>query len=552
MRDGRVVADPERDLAKLAVVERHHATGPGRRRARARLRPARRRVRLDRRARRAQPRRRRASTTRACAPASSGSPSSAAGSRSPTAARSAASSRCRSPGCCPRRRPRTSSQRLDALVALLREQGVARRRAVHDAQLPRALRHPGRSSSPTAGWSTWSPRASSRSRCDRGDPPRAVGAGRAVQLLDALNAPEMMAHLGGPEPADKLDERQARYLEPRLADVHHPRGRRARGQRSASGTASGAARTSTRCGWLVAAARIRGAAIATRATELVLDRVRADGAPPRGPRLPGASRTRRRTRSAAARVHPARARRTSSTRPAPGCTATTGGSSWTRPSGEGVLMLPLMFRRHPDRRRCSRSWTPTSRTPSRRPGTRGSPRSWRSRRCSRRSRRSSCCRSPASRSRTARSATSPRSARRRSAPCSARCCCTCSRGVGGRPLVHAAASAAAHHRARPRPRRRLVRPPRGADRAASGGSSRASAASSRCPPGWPEMPVGRFLAATTAGALRLERALLGAGALLGAQYDRIEGIRRPGRDGRAASRSCSRCVAGVVWLRRGG
>jgi adenine deaminase len=27
IRDGRVVADPERDLAKLAVVERHHATG---------------------------------------------------------------------------------------------------------------------------------------------------------------------------------------------------------------------------------------------------------------------------------------------------------------------------------------------------------------------------------------------------------------------------------------------------------------------------------------------------------------------------------------------
>ena len=27
MRDGRVVADPARDLAKLAVVERHHATG---------------------------------------------------------------------------------------------------------------------------------------------------------------------------------------------------------------------------------------------------------------------------------------------------------------------------------------------------------------------------------------------------------------------------------------------------------------------------------------------------------------------------------------------
>jgi adenine deaminase len=27
VRDGRVVADPERDLAKIAVVERHHATG---------------------------------------------------------------------------------------------------------------------------------------------------------------------------------------------------------------------------------------------------------------------------------------------------------------------------------------------------------------------------------------------------------------------------------------------------------------------------------------------------------------------------------------------
>ena len=27
MRDGEVVADPERDLAKIAVVERYHATG---------------------------------------------------------------------------------------------------------------------------------------------------------------------------------------------------------------------------------------------------------------------------------------------------------------------------------------------------------------------------------------------------------------------------------------------------------------------------------------------------------------------------------------------
>ena len=31
-------------------------------------------------------------------------------------------------------------------------------------------------------------------------------------LLDAFNAPSMTAHLGGPEPLEKLDERHARYL----------------------------------------------------------------------------------------------------------------------------------------------------------------------------------------------------------------------------------------------------------------------------------------------------------------------------------------------------
>lgn len=32
-----------------------------------------------------------------------------------------------------------------------------------------------------------------------------------LELVERLNAPEMMRHLGGPEPADKLPERQARY-----------------------------------------------------------------------------------------------------------------------------------------------------------------------------------------------------------------------------------------------------------------------------------------------------------------------------------------------------
>lgn len=35
---------------------------------------------------------------------------------------------------------------------------------------------------------------------------------RGAALLEAMNAPEQMAHLGGPESAEKLKERQSRYL----------------------------------------------------------------------------------------------------------------------------------------------------------------------------------------------------------------------------------------------------------------------------------------------------------------------------------------------------
>ena len=52
---GHAVADPTRDLAKLAVVERHLGTRPGGSGVRARVRPAARRDRIQRRARRSQP-----------------------------------------------------------------------------------------------------------------------------------------------------------------------------------------------------------------------------------------------------------------------------------------------------------------------------------------------------------------------------------------------------------------------------------------------------------------------------------------------------------------
>jgi len=94
-------------------------------------------------------------------------------------------------------------------------------------------------------------------------------------LLDLLNAPEMMEHLGGPEPEKRLDERQARYLEPasgmctiRLGDAKAGSvgfwDRQWRGAEVYE------------IGWLVLPA-YQGRGIATRAAELVLDAVRADG-----------------------------------------------------------------------------------------------------------------------------------------------------------------------------------------------------------------------------------------------------------------------------------
>ena len=94
-------------------------------------------------------------------------------------------------------------------------------------------------------------------------------------LLDALNAPAMMAHLGGPEPAQKLDERQARYLEPRSGMFTI----RAGGEKAGSvgfWDREWRGEDVYEIGWLVLPA-FQGRGIATRAAELVLDRVRADG-----------------------------------------------------------------------------------------------------------------------------------------------------------------------------------------------------------------------------------------------------------------------------------
>jgi membrane protein DedA with SNARE-associated domain len=69
------------------------------------------------------------------------------------------------------------------------------------------------------------------------------------------------------------------------------------------------------------------------------------------------------------------------------------------------------------------------------------------------------------------------------------------------------------------------------------------------PAGLSEMPLWRFLAATTAGALMWNAALLGAGALLGAQYDRVEGYVGPVSTVVMVAVALA-AVAGVVWLRR--
>jgi membrane protein DedA with SNARE-associated domain len=69
------------------------------------------------------------------------------------------------------------------------------------------------------------------------------------------------------------------------------------------------------------------------------------------------------------------------------------------------------------------------------------------------------------------------------------------------------------------------------------------------PAGLSEMPLWRFLAATTAGALLWNAALLGAGALLGTQYDRVEGYVGPVSTAVMVVVVLA-VVAGVVWLRR--
>jgi membrane protein DedA with SNARE-associated domain len=69
------------------------------------------------------------------------------------------------------------------------------------------------------------------------------------------------------------------------------------------------------------------------------------------------------------------------------------------------------------------------------------------------------------------------------------------------------------------------------------------------PAGLSEMPLWRFLAATTLGALAWNAALLGAGALLGAQYERVEGYVGPVSTAVMVVVVLG-VVAGLVWLRR--
>ncbi len=69
------------------------------------------------------------------------------------------------------------------------------------------------------------------------------------------------------------------------------------------------------------------------------------------------------------------------------------------------------------------------------------------------------------------------------------------------------------------------------------------------PAGLSEMPLWRFLAATAAGALVWNSALLGAGALLGSQYDRVEGYVGPVSTAVMVVVVLA-VVAGIVWLRR--
>ena len=69
------------------------------------------------------------------------------------------------------------------------------------------------------------------------------------------------------------------------------------------------------------------------------------------------------------------------------------------------------------------------------------------------------------------------------------------------------------------------------------------------PAGLSEMPLHTFLAATAAGALLWNSALLGAGVLLGAQYDRVEGYVGPVSTAVVVVAALA-LVTGLVWLRR--
>jgi membrane protein DedA with SNARE-associated domain len=69
------------------------------------------------------------------------------------------------------------------------------------------------------------------------------------------------------------------------------------------------------------------------------------------------------------------------------------------------------------------------------------------------------------------------------------------------------------------------------------------------PAGLSEMPLHTFLAATAAGALLWNSALLGAGVLLGAQYDRVEGYVGPVSTAVVVVAALA-LVTGMVWLRR--
>lgn len=98
-------------------------------------------------------------------------------------------------------------------------------------------------------------------------------------LLDAFNTAEMTAHLGGPETAAQLEDRQARYL--RLQDAGDARMFRIDvGDQSAGGIGYWAVdhhgRAAFEAGWSVLPA-FQGRGVATAALRHVIARIRAEG-----------------------------------------------------------------------------------------------------------------------------------------------------------------------------------------------------------------------------------------------------------------------------------